>query len=217
MDAVIKCTEEELAPFFTWPFRHRAGWRWLPFYLRGPAMPGIVGPLLTPLGIWLFSRRPHRLADVPQSDWLDCRVYRTCSFLGSYGMGGPGFLGLRCAKQHRRFWIVFTLWSADSWLTLDGKLLESGLLGGEKKTFAQRGIVSVDTIHGGHIRAIEFQPEHLSIQITTGDLTHALELRRDGATVPPWRGTGGKKKFGNEEKLEDALVVSRRARLWTED
>jgi hypothetical protein len=216
MDAITKCTEEELAPFFTWPFRHRDGWRWLPFYLRGPAMPGIVGPLLTPLGIWLFSRRPRRLVDIPEPNWKDCRILRTCSFLGSYGMGGPGFLGLRCVKQ-RRFWIVFTLWSADSWLTLDGKLLESGLLGDEKKTYAQRGIVSLDTIHGANITSIEFEPERAAIQVTKGDALHTLELRRDGTTVPPWRGTGGKKKFGDEEKLEDALVISRRARLWTVD
>lgn len=131
-------------------------------------------------------------------------------------MGGPGFLGLKCVKQHRRFWVVFTLWAADSWLTLDGRLLESGLLDDEKKTFAQRGIVSIDTIRDGCIRSVDVSSESMVIQIQK-ETTHTLELGRDGSRVPPWRGTGGKKQFREDENLEDALVVSRRARLWTED
>jgi hypothetical protein len=217
MDAVVKCREEEFAPFFAWPTRRRNGWRWLPFYLRGPAWPGPFGFLFTLLGIWRFARRPRRLVDVPGGEWLHSRIVNTCPCLGSYGMGGPGFLGLECRQHGKTFWIVFTLWTADSWLTLDGKLLESGLIGDEKKTHVERGIVSIEAIHGGSVDAVTFSPASLVIEIGKEDGVHTLELRRDGSTVPPWRRTGGRKAFRDEESLEDALVVSRRANLWTAD
>ncbi len=198
MDAVIKCTEQEYAPFFAFPMRRRDGWRWMPFYLLGPVWPGPLGFLLTLIGIWRFARTPRRIADLPADAYCGGVVVDTCSGLGSYGQGGPGFFGLQCRKGSDSFWIVFTLWGAVEWLTLDRK-----------------PIASAKTLHGASIQSVEFTDVCATITLHGADSNHIIELRRDGSTVPPWRGSGGKKTFAAGESLEDAIVMSRRANLWT--
>lgn len=215
MGAVIPCVEEEYAAFFTWPARRRDGWRWVPFYLRGPALPGPVANLLTPLGVWRFARSPRRLIDLPEEEWRGARVVDSCPGLGSYGMGGPGFLGLKCDLNRRAFWIVFTLWAATGWLNLGGRLLEEGLSQEERKAYSKRGISSIEVIHGSVIESISFTPDLARFRFTKGGEGQAIELRRDGTRVPPWRGGGGRKVFLDEESLEDAVVVTRRGRLWS--
>ena len=217
MNAVIKCIEEEYAPFFAYPTRRHNGWRWLPFYLRGPAWPGPFGFLLTLLGVWRFARTPIRIKDTPQEYYCGCTIARTYPYIGSYGMGGPGFLGLKCRKNHQSFWIVFILWASDGWLTLDGNLIDSGLFGEEKILYQKRGILPIDTIHGGKLLSVLFTECNVMLNIQKNGITHVIELRRDGTTVPPWRGSGEKKTFRSDESLEDSIILSRRARLWTED
>lgn len=49
------------------------------------------------------------------------KVLETSHHLGSYGMGGPGFFGMKLAGRSggKDSWLVLTLWGADDWLTLD--------------------------------------------------------------------------------------------------
>jgi hypothetical protein len=54
-------------------------------------------------------------------------------------MGGPGFLGLKCGKNRKTFWMVSVLWGAEGWLTLNGKLIASSLSEAEKKRYARQG------------------------------------------------------------------------------
>lgn len=216
MNAVIECIEEEYAPFFAWRRRRRDGWKWLWFHLRGPALPGPFGFLLTLVGVWRFARPPRRICDIPKEAYLQCKIVTTSGSLGSYGMGGPGFFGLQCRKNRKNFWIIFTLRGAEGWLTLDARLIASSLSEAEKKTYAKQGNISMETVHGGTVESVDYLPSSIQIKIKKEDAMHVLELRRDGKTVPPWRGSGDKKKFRDTELLEDALVVSRRANLWTE-
>jgi hypothetical protein len=200
MSAVIKCTEQEYAPFFAFPLRRRGGWRWMPLYLLGPVWPGVLGFLFTLIGIWRFMRTPRRVADMPKDAYCGGIIVETCSGLGSYGQGGPGFFGLKCRNGSKSFWIVFTLWGAAEWLTLDGKPIDSAT-----------------TLHGGSIQSVEFRNDCATITVHGTDSNHIVELRRDGSTVPRWRGSGAKRTFEEAERLEDAIVMSRRANLWTSD
>lgn len=215
MDALIRCTEHEYAPCFVLPMRRRDGWRWLPFYMLGPVWPGPLGFLLTFIGIWRFARKPRRIADVPKEDYCGSVVIDTCTNLGSYGQGGPGFFGLKCEKGSGSFWIVFTLWGAVDWLTLDGKLMEHG--DHETTRPARAPANAPASILGGTIQSVDFMDDRALIALRCADSTRMIELRRDGATVPPWGGSGEKKSFGADESLEDAIVTSRRADLWTSD
>ncbi|MFA7013456.1 MAG: hypothetical protein WC202_10945 [Desulfobacterales bacterium] len=215
MNAVIECEEREYAPFFAWCRRRRDGWKWR-FHLGGPSWLGSLGFLSPFIGIWCFARPPRRLCDIPREEYLQCTIVTTCASLGSYGTGGPGFFGLQCRKKRKTFWIIFTLRGADGWLTLNGRLIASSLSEADKKTYAKQGNIATEAVHGGTLASVKYLPSSIEIKIQQEDAEHVIELRRDGKTVPAWRESGEKKQFRDTELLEDALVVSRRANLWTE-
>jgi hypothetical protein len=46
-------------------------------------------------------------------------VDEVCKDVGTYGMGGPGFFGLRLADE----WLVISMWGADSWIQINGRIV----------------------------------------------------------------------------------------------
>jgi hypothetical protein len=67
-------------------------------------------------------QRPIRLRDAGKARCLGRKVLDWSAHLGSYGMGGPGFFGLRLKKTNLfpEEWMALTLWDADQWMLLDG-------------------------------------------------------------------------------------------------
>ncbi|MDD3473381.1 MAG: hypothetical protein PHS86_11405 [Syntrophaceae bacterium] len=51
------------------------------------------------------------------------RILMWSSYCGTYGMGGPGFLGFLLSETEERGeeWLILTLWAADEWCIVDGK------------------------------------------------------------------------------------------------
>src|SRR5262245_50378111 len=139
---VISCVEEEVGPCFGILWRWWGGWRPIFWALRGPGgMHPWLGLGLAFLGIWRFAREPRRFLPLAAT-FRGQRVTDVETGLGSYGMGGPGFLGLR----FDRAWIVYRLWAADGWLTLDSALLEEGYPSDERPP--ERTFISVASLVG---------------------------------------------------------------------
>ena len=208
--AIIQCHEEEFAPFFAYSWRRAAGWRPVLFYGRGPAGIGpILGLILTKIGIWRFARNPSRLVD-QKSKFINQRVRAVDDCLGSYGMGGPGFFGLR----FRRGWIVFRLWHADAWLTVNDKLIQESLSPNEREEYGSYNLYNANRLKGSILREVNCRDEQYDLVFTKDGRHLRLSLCRDGSAVPPWCGSARPKGFADDESLEDAIVVSRTGRLW---
>ena len=211
--AIINCQEEEFAPCFAYSWRRIAGWRPLFLYGRGPAGMGpISGLLLTAIGIWRFVRKPTVLHG-QQSNYVGQSVRRIDTCLGSYGMGGPGFFGL----QFRNGWIIYRLWDAVGWLTLNGKLIEESLFPDEREPLGKEKLVSANQLEGAILYAVECGNEQYDLTFTANNASFRLSLRRDGLAVPHWRENDRPKVFADNESLEDAIVLSRTGRLWLAD
>lgn len=216
MNAVIQCDEEEYAPFFATLWKFPSGWRWIAIPLRGPGE--MMALPMTLIGIWRFARKPQRLSDLAEDTYLGAKVTRICPYLGSYGMGGPGFWGLRCRHGTRSFWIVYRLWSADGWVTINGRFVKSSFIGDESTHIPPEQLIDSDCLMGAKIVSygIEQDRSILTLEDDGGSMLQ-IELRVDGSAVPPWRGNGKKKQFSDGESLEDAVIMSKRGRLWTTD
>ena len=73
---------------------------------------GAVGPSAE-----LTSYVPKILA---LADIVDREVQELSTILGTYGMGGPGFLGLKMDDE----WLVIAIWGASEWVTVDDVLIQ---------------------------------------------------------------------------------------------
>ena len=68
-------------------------------------------------------QRPIRLRDAGKERCVGRKVLKWSANLGSYGMGGPGFFGLRLQRteQYPEEWLALTLWGATDWLLLNDR------------------------------------------------------------------------------------------------
>jgi hypothetical protein len=194
---ITHCAEEEFAHAVTAPWRMRDGWKPLLLYLRGPGDPtGFFSPLLSLVGLWRFSRAPRRLADVDPAWLAGATVVRTDTNLGSYGMGGPGFAGIELKTANgATTWVVFTLWGASHWLTLEN-------------------LRALDDLAGAAFASARIDRDGARIEFTSARGPAALELRRDSSHLPPFGGSGEPRVIDAAEDVRDAIRVSRRASLW---
>jgi len=129
--------------------------------------------------------------------------------LGSYGMGGAGLFGLELAADgdRPREWVVLSLWGADNWLHLDGKIMDANAHGRHNRDMPEWGPGDEAVrrvLVGRRITAVAMESDHC--RLTFGDDEHVLELRQDPAARPLFAGTGQQRVLGCH--LLDAWVIS---------
>lgn len=166
-------------------------------------------------------RRPPRLFRDATIDPCGGEVVAVSTHLGTYGMGGPGFLGLQIdgGQPPGRRWLVLTLWGAAAWITLAGDLAEEGFHPRERGELAQSGRAfrRLADLVGSRVAAITCTDDLLVLDLARPDGRVLLEVRRDGRDAPPWSGDGRPRALLPDESLRDAVVVSESGYLWTDD
>ncbi|MDC0716499.1 hypothetical protein [Nannocystis bainbridge] len=142
--------------------------------------------------------------------------------LGTYGMGGPGFLGIQVGggRPHEPRWLVVTLWAAAGWATIDGDLVSEEFFECDRIALAAAGrrFRSITTaLTGTTLIAADCSDDLLVLVFERDGARQRLEIWRDGRDVPPWRGSGQPRTLGPDESMRDAVVVSESGYLWTAD
>lgn len=206
----MSCFEEEFSFCLSWWWRRRAHWRpTLLFYGRGVAGPfPLLVPLLSLAGLWRFVRRPVRLSDFPEAQQAGATVTGFSTCLGSTGMGGTGFVGLRLKPgRGDPFWIVVTLYGAASWLKLGDRLLAEGYAGWKGQDLP----VSLQTLVGSALLRVELTRTAAVLIFSTPGGEMPLRVAPEGL---PQFSPGEPRMLDAAEDLRDAIIVSRRASLW---
>lgn len=218
-DKITSCVEEEYSFCLSYLWRRKDGWRPLFVYFRGPGdVPFFIAPILTLIGLWRFARQPRRLTDTETDEFRSATVTQTCTCLGSYGMGGPGFAGLRLRLSNDRpIWIVFTLWAADGWLTVGDDLLADGYLEDERQKLAHtREFRQLSDFVGSTITQIRLDQGIVELAFDQAATPMTLRLQQDSSSLPVHRGSKQPKVLETSQDIRDAVIISRRARLWLE-
>jgi hypothetical protein len=136
------------------------------------------------------------------------RIRSTCPHIGSYGMGGPGFLGLELDPNQVRpnEWFVLCLWGAAQWCLFDGKPIESPYQFPDLPAF---GIDAFSReVSGGEIIEASIQDKSCELLIELSGASHRFEIPSDTRRLPPYGGTGGRRNLAPQDSLWDAWVVS---------
>ena len=143
--------------------------------------------------------------------------------MGTYGMGGPGFLGflLEEPASRMRRWLVITLWAAAGWATLDGALIAEELTSPDDRAAASAAGYDIreltPSVLDATLTAATCADDVLTLEFDLVGTVHRLQIRADGRDVLPWQGSGKRRRLSPGESLRDAVVVSESGYLWTED
>lgn len=149
--------------------------------------------------------------------------------VGSYGMGGYGFLGLRLGPRKPRppEWLVCTLFGADCWFTVDGRWLGAhpeqyreqrplhgqGYLPDEKGRWLPTG-EDWDEFRPLVLNRelVAFRCAAKSCELVIGGT--CLEITEDEQARPTFIGTGEPRRLDPDEDLRQAWIISRGERLY---
>jgi len=169
------------------------------------------------------AHHPPKLFREPALVVQGATVCEVSFHLGTYGMGGPGFLGflLNGPTPSDKRWMVITLWAAAGWATLDGALVaEEYRWPGDSVAAADAGLELREltpVVVGATLVTATCTDDVLSFDFDLAGATHRLEIRSDGRDVLPWRGNGKRRSLEPGESLRDAVVISTTGDLWTDD
>lgn len=132
------------------------------------------------------------------------------TIVGTYGMGGPGFFGLRFGEE----WLVISIWGASDWILVDGRLV--------RDHFYERDGRSTPWIHkkddrltpyllGTTITILEIQKHRLTICFSNGAV---LEIDDTPERRPIFEGAKQPRMFRRTDDLRDAVFLSPTAEIW---
>lgn len=132
------------------------------------------------------------------------------SHVGTYGMGGPGFFGLRLGNE----WLVISIWGAAEWMVSQGRCIEDTFydayarsmpwLPNDKDDF-ERQVV------GQCVRSIDVQQHSLSILLENGfDLTIEISAERR----PQLEGAKKPRAFATDDDLRKAVFLAPTNEIW---
>ncbi len=129
--------------------------------------------------------------------------------VGSYGMGGSGFLGLALDASETRpaEWLVLCLWGAAEWCLWDGVPIRAN----EKSGMYEVGTTQFENVISGTqliAACVEDRSCQFCIARAVSGAISTLEVPSDTSRLPVYGVSGGRRKLGTEDSLLDAWVLS---------
>ena len=198
--AILECYEEQYSFILSALWRIPKGWSPTFFSLRA----SIVSWLATFLGIVLFSRKTLPFHPV-YSEWIGAQLVTINMRLGSSGMSGCAFLGLKISNGTSSKWLVYTLWGATEWLTINGSVIQNGLSEEEIAESPSGKSIEISELIESTLTDLQFDEEELTLTFTKDSNPYTIKVTKDGKNILPWRGSGENKTFLPEENIEDCL------------
>lgn len=152
----------------------------------------------------IFRPDSSRIVGRRVTEWTDAA--------GTYGQGGPGFVGFKLEDTGRQpeEWLILCLWAADNWLTVNGQWL-----GAHPNQYnQQRPLTSnIDGMYwddfkrmvlGQYIRAFDVEEKRCSLMIDR----HLVSVDEDPSTRPVFPGSGVPRILASTDNLRDAWIIA---------
>lgn len=135
------------------------------------------------------------------------RVVEWTGHCGTYGMGGPGFFGLRFETED---WLILRIWGSMTWLHIGDRIIE-GQASANNSAF--KPMFSAGQQRWDHvtpalnlpqtIKAFDFQGH--SGYLAIGDTL--LEIKADPKSRPTWAGNR-LRQFTDQDDLREGWIIA---------
>ena len=136
-------------------------------------------------------------------------VDQICTHVGSYGMGGPGFFGLRLGDE----WLVIAIWGAESWIEINGRIVQDGFWDTNERPrpwITDEEDELTEVLIGQPITA--FEVAKYSLMFCIGELTLSIAESPEGR--PILQGNKQRRSFEPADDLRKAVFLSPTIELW---
>lgn len=131
-------------------------------------------------------------------------------YLGTYGMGGPGFFGLRLGAE----WLVVAIWGAAEWVHANDLLVADGFhddYGRPTPWLSEDSDRLSECMVGERIISIEIERHRFKL-VLSNDLE--LKIEEYAARRPILEGTKEPRAFSSDDDLRRVIFLSPTAEIW---
>jgi len=153
---------------------------------------------------------PFRPRKLNPADVLGRRIEEVSTCVGTYGMGGPGFFGLRLGRE----WLVISIWGAAEWIHVNGRLVEdvfAPMRGRPAPWIRGRKDALSARLVGSTILYVRVGKHSLSMRIS-GNLH--LRIEKQGKNRPIAEGSKRPRTFCLRDDLRRGIFLSPTAEIW---
>lgn len=143
------------------------------------------------------------------------KISDICTFFGTYGMGGAGFVGFKLESYFGTRWLVYCIWSSGEHILLDNKILQC------HPSFAnwykpwidfnsqEKSLEDLKSfLKGLTIQDIQLSKEDLTIHLVDDkNTTHTIHTQKFSSKFPEQGGTSKKRKSFENGSMEGYWLV----------
>lgn len=159
--------------------------------------------------------RPLTIREFGLENLKNSKIVDFCVCLGTYGMGGPGFVGFKIQGNFDSRWLVYCIWAAGEHILLDDKILECHPMFADK----YKPHINYDNqkessdklnklLNNLTIREIELSKDKLTITlIDDNSVTHTVHTQKMSDRFPEQGGTKKKRKSYENGSMEEYWLV----------
>ncbi|MGC4046520.1 MAG: hypothetical protein QM758_22230 [Armatimonas sp.] len=153
---------------------------------------------------------PFEPEPLDESKILGCRIEEISTIVGTYGMGGPGFFGLRFGEE----WLVISIWGAASWILVDGRIVIDSYAEEYNRPTAwiREGVNELKPhLLGSTVLSIFVEKHRAEIRFSNGSV---LEIDPGSERRPIFQGNGKSRRFLPKDDLRQAVFLAPTIWLW---
>ncbi|PCJ58188.1 MAG: hypothetical protein COA79_14305 [Planctomycetota bacterium] len=165
------------------------------------------------------KNHPETLREIGVDRIIGREIIEYSGCKGTYGMGGPGFVGFRLDKtaDYKKEWLILTLWGATDWLLYDSRWVSAH----PNQYEVQRPLIGIgdevwdeftEKVIGAKILEIDFCENSSKLTLGTNDDKNILEIPEDVSLLPKYGGTLQSKLWDGEDQMK-AWVISKSGNL----
>ena len=143
-------------------------------------------------------------------------IVDVCTYCGTYGMGGPGFFGLKLQGEYGTRWLTYCIWSAGEHILFDDHVLECHPDHAEKYAplivfddYANRLSKFKELLSDMTIKEVALSQESIEIMLVDSyDKLHYIKSYKCSDKFPEQSGTGKKRNSFENGKMSDYWLVT---------
>ena len=156
----------------------------------------------------------HLIPFVPKALSSDQVIGRTVNeiltHVGTYGMGGPGYFGLRLGEE----WLVIAIWGASEWIEVDGILIQDHFFdnyGRSRPWITEDADNLSPKLAGSKVTSLELMQRYMRISFSNG---MSLVIDESAKDRPILEGTKRPREFLADDDLRKAVFMSPTTEIW---
>ena len=159
---------------------------------------------------------PLNIEEFKSETLKNSHIVDVCTWCGTYGMGGPGFFGLKLQGEFGERWLTYCIWAAGEHILFDDSILECHPDYAEKyspliafddysNSFAKFKKMLLDMT----IKEVAVSKESIKIAlIDNHGKTHSIRSYKYSEKFPEQGGTGKKRNSFEKGEMKDYWLIT---------